>query len=63
MKKRIAFSITPTPDQKDFLELEARSGFRSVNSVVLEMIQERMMLKKQSTSFQTDVKNEKAPNA
>jgi hypothetical protein len=62
MKKRIAFTITPKPDQKEFLEAEAESGFRSVNSVVLEMIQEKMMLKQQSTSFQLGETNEKAPN-
>lgn len=62
MSKRIAYTITPTKAQDDWLKSMAANGFRSVNSIVLEMIQEKMMLSHQTTSNPDEAK-EKAPNA
>lgn len=39
MLKRIVYSITPTPQMDDWLQSQASEGFRSVNSVVLELIE------------------------
>lgn len=62
VKKRIAFTITPTEEQDDWLREQATRGFRSVNSIVLEMISEKMLSGHQKTSFH-DVEMAKAPNA
>lgn len=49
MSKRIAYSITPTPQMDHWLQAKASEGFRSVNSVVLELIErERLESEKEN---------------